>query len=197
MNTNLNANSSWTIETLEAAIAAEHVQHVGHLALGCGQAVLPSALDGTPVEVSAAEAAEALERFGGHCWVDESDRLVGWPEDGSDGPDGPDDGPAPAPAWRVLDEAAFEAAAGCRALDARHEGLVALETAARPDVVWLAAFDDRGGRWFGSDPHGVLWAAWDGDGEVVVGSWRHDPPPTWARALVKRVEQAIHVEALA
>ena len=195
MNTNLNANSSWTIETLEAAIAAEHVQHVGHLALGCGQAVLPSALDGTPVEVSAAEAAEALERFGGHCWVDESDRLVGWPEDGSDGPDGPDDGPAPAPAWRVLDEAAFEAAAGCRALDARHEGLVALETAARPDVVWLAATDRRG-RWLGTDPHGRAWAAWDGR-RLVDGSWRLDDPPRWTRALVTRVTRAIPVEAIA
>jgi len=193
MNTNLNANSSWTIESIEEAMDAESEQTLGHLTLGFGRAVLPSARDGSPVRVSAAEAAEALERFGGHCWVDESDRLVGWPEDGSDGPDGPDDGPAPAPAWRVLDDAAFEAAAGCRALDARHEGLVALETAARPDVVWLAAFD-RGGRWFGSDPHGVLWASWDGQC-VVVGSWRHDPPPTWARALVARVTRAIPVEA--
>lgn len=185
----MNANiSQWDIDGIEAAIASEQVQHVGHLALGCGRAVLPSAEDGTPVEVSAAEAAEAIERFGGYCWVNESDRLVGWPESGPE--DGPDDGPA----WRVLDDdAALDEAAGCRALDARHEGLVAIEDGVRPDVVWLAAFS-RHGRWFATDPHGVLWASWDGH-DVVVGSWRHDPPPTWARALVARVTRAIPVEA--
>ena len=87
-------------------------------------------------------------------------------------------------------------AAGRHLEDVRHERLVAVEVLARPDVVWLAAFDDRGGRWFGSDPHGVLWAAWDGR-RLVDGSWRWDDPPRWARALVTRVTRAIPVEALA
>lgn len=195
MNTNLNANSSWTIETVSAAIASEHEQTLGHLAIGGGRAVLPDVVDGSPVAVPAPVALEAIQRYQGDCWVDGDGHLVGWPEDDDSGPDGgPEDGPAPA--WRVLeDDAAFNEAAGCRALDARHVGLVAVETAARPDAVWLAAFS-RSGRWLGTDPHGLLWASWDGK-EVHVGSWRHDPPPTWARALERRVRAAIPVEALA
>ena len=86
-------------------------------------------------------------------------------------------------------------AAGRHLEDVRHERLVAVEVLARPDVVWLAATDRRG-RWFGTDPHGRAWAAWDGR-RLVDGSWRLDDPPRWARALVTRVTRAIPVEALA
>ena len=189
-------NSQWSLDAIEAAMDEYEQVLIGHLALGRGTATLPSALDGTPVEVPLTVAWEAIRHHQGWCWIDDDGRLVGWPEDGpEDGSEGPEDGPE-GPGWRVEDDAAFEVAAGCRALDARHEGLVALETAARPDVVWLAAFDDRGGRWFGSDPHGVLWAAWDGE-TLCEGSWRWDDPPRWARALVARVTRAIPVEALA
>jgi len=84
MNTNLNANSRWTIETLEAAIAAEHVQHVGHVTLGAGAATLPAADDGAPVRVSPAQALEAIQRFSGLCWVAQDGGLAGWPEEGPD-----------------------------------------------------------------------------------------------------------------
>ena len=86
-------------------------------------------------------------------------------------------------------------AAGRHLEDVRHERLVAVEVLARPDVVWLAATDRRG-RWFGTDPHGRLWAAWDGE-TLCEGSWRWDDPPRWARALVTRVTRTIPVESIA
>ena len=69
MNTNLNANSSWTIESIEEAMDAESEQTLGHLTLGFGRAVLPSARDGSPVRVSAETALEGLQRYQGDCWV--------------------------------------------------------------------------------------------------------------------------------
>lgn len=81
----------WIVE----AMYAERQVLIGNLTLGMWRAVLPSAENGAPVAVSAAEAAEAIQRFGGWCWVDERDRLVGWPSGLAGGPeDGPDDGPA-------------------------------------------------------------------------------------------------------
>jgi len=62
-------NTNWTIEDIEAAIAAEHKEHVGYLAIGHGRATLPSAKDGWPVRVTAAQVLEALQRYQGHCWV--------------------------------------------------------------------------------------------------------------------------------
>ena len=92
--TNMSSNiADLTLEQIEAAMDAECVQHIGHLTLGMGEATLPSAKDGAPVSVSAAQALEAIQRFGGACWVDEGGALVGWSEDGPD--DGPDD------AWTI------------------------------------------------------------------------------------------------
>ena len=62
--------TTWSIEALEAAIAAESKINVGHLTLGCGEATLPSAEDGAPVAVSASTALEAITQHGGLCWVD-------------------------------------------------------------------------------------------------------------------------------
>ena len=75
--TNMSSNiADLTLEQIEAAMDAESVQHVGYLAIGHGRATLPSAKDGWPVSVSAETALEALQRYGGHCWVDESGHLA-------------------------------------------------------------------------------------------------------------------------
>jgi len=64
-----NMSSSWTIESIEAAMGAESEQTLGHLTLGFGRAVLPSAEDGSPVEVPAAVALAAITQHSGECWV--------------------------------------------------------------------------------------------------------------------------------
>jgi len=79
-----NGTTTWTLDRVEAAIAADSTTEVGHLTMWGGQATLPDAADGAPVFVSAAQALEAITQHGGLCWVDESGHLVGWPEEGPD-----------------------------------------------------------------------------------------------------------------
>jgi len=68
--TNMSSNiADLTLEQIEAAIAAEHKEHVGYLTIGRGRATLPSAKDGWPVSVPVEVALEAIQRYQGHCWV--------------------------------------------------------------------------------------------------------------------------------
>jgi len=93
--------TTWSIDTVEAAMAAPTYTEVGYLTMGFGQATLPDAADGAPVSVPAEVALEAITQHGGLCWVDESGHLVGWPEDDS----GPEPAAEPVPstldAWTL------------------------------------------------------------------------------------------------
>ena len=84
MMTNTTTMTTWSIDTVEAAMAATTYTEVGYMTIGCGQATLPDAADGAPVSVSAAVALEAIRRYQGACWVDGDGHLVGWPGEGPD-----------------------------------------------------------------------------------------------------------------
>ena len=90
---NTTTTTMMSLADVEAAMAAPTYTEVGYLTMGFEQATLPDAADGAPVSVPAEVALEAIQRFGGACWVDEGGALVGWSEDGPD--DGPDD------AWTI------------------------------------------------------------------------------------------------
>ena len=64
-----NGTTTWTLDRVEAAIAADSTTTVGYLTLGYGQATLPDAADGAPVAVSAAVALAAITQHSGECWV--------------------------------------------------------------------------------------------------------------------------------
>ena len=76
-----NGTTTWTLDRVEAAIAADSTTMVGHLTMGNGKAVLPHAEDGAPVSVPPEVALEAIQRYQGECWVTDQGDLVGWPEE--------------------------------------------------------------------------------------------------------------------
>ncbi len=61
--------SMWPLADVVSAINAPTITVVGHLALGRGVATLPDVRDGWPVQVPLCVALEAIQRYGGHCWV--------------------------------------------------------------------------------------------------------------------------------
>ena len=72
-----------TLDQIRGFMDAPDRVEIGHVTLGAGAATLPAAADGAPVSVPAEVALEAIQRYQGECWVDESGHLVGWPEDDS------------------------------------------------------------------------------------------------------------------
>jgi len=95
--------------------------------------------------------------------------------------------------WKVCGRETLEIAAGYMFEDCQVYGLKPVLVDGKDHSIFLSVFDENG-RWFGSDPHGRLWAAWDGE-ILCEGSWRWDVPPRWTRALVTSVTRVIPVEA--
>jgi len=94
--------------------------------------------------------------------------------------------------WKVCGRETLEIAAGYMFEDCQVYGLKPVLVDGEDHSTFLSVFDENG-RWFGSDPHGRLWAAWDGK-TVHVGSWRWEKPPQWAWCLIETVKTVVDVE---
>jgi len=73
---NTTTTTTWSIDTVEAAMAATTYTEVGYMTIGCGQATLPDAADGAPVSVPAEVALAAITQHGGLCWVAQDGGLT-------------------------------------------------------------------------------------------------------------------------
>ena len=176
-------NSSWTIESIEEAMDAESEQTLGHLTLGFGRAVLPSARDGSPVRVSAETALEGLQRYQGDCWVAHRPTggylLLG------------EDDPVAAetlPEWlvqRVLSEPLAE--------EITRRGLVLWWHPATGSTLWMGVVysDGRAARVDVEDD--ALRVGWVEDDGVAAASAFVDAAPAWASPAIERARDVLGV----
>ena len=184
MMTNTTRTTTWSIDTVEAAMAATTYTEVGYMTIGCGQATLPDAADGAPVSVPAEVALEAIQRYQGDCWVAHRP-TGGYLLLGEDDPVVPE----PLPEWlvqRVLSEPLAE--------EITRRGLVLWWHPVTGSTLWLGVVysDGRAAGVDARDYHLRVRVGWADGGEAAALAFV-DEAPAWAMRAISIAREVLGV----
>jgi len=179
---NTTTTTTWSIDTVEAAMAATTYTEVGYLSIGRGRATLPSAKDGWPVSVPVEVALEAIQRYQGHCWVAPRPTggcmLVAAGDPVS---------PEPLPEWLVQE---MFGASFAEEITAR--GLVLWWVPALRARLWLGAVLPDGRAAGVSVEDDTLRVGWVVDGKASSSAFV-DEAPTWAMEAIASAREVLGV----